>query len=200
MKDYILLNKDRLLRTFGWTSVFLTIAFSAWRYYKCNGNFFYSSEFTIGIVWTLLILPTCSIIFSTIDGYIKYWRTSKFFESTPIADLLRNGFRKDWSDRDSKWWLSTLILVGPFDRYEMICELDRGRLRVIAKSNYDHLDAWDNKEINLVLQSFKNVRFEYDGQGIATSLKMSDVKKMTYEGLVNYLKDFVEMLKKLKVE
>ncbi len=87
-----------------------------------------------------------------------------------------------------------------FDGYAMICELDSGRLRVIARSNYNHLDTWDNNDIHVVLQSFKNIKFEYDALGIATSLKISDVKKMNYEELVSNLEQFVEMLKKLKIE
>lgn len=149
---------------------------------------------------TLLILPTFSIILEIAKSYIEYRRTEKFFDSNPMNELLKHGFRKDPTEKDSKWFLSKLSAVGQFDDYNMICEVENGRLRVIAKTNYDHLDTWANKDIDLVRQSFRHVRFEYDGDGIATSLKLSEVKQMTYDGLVSYLGEFVKMLKKLKVE
>ena len=201
MKDYIILNKDKLVRTFKWTAIILTTVFCVWTYYKCDSvNCFFGTDFILGLSMTLLILPTCYITLDTIKNYLEYWRTEKFFDSKPMNELLKNGFKKDPTEKESKWFLSKLTAVGQFDIYEMICEVENGRLRVIAKTNYDHLDAWDNKDIDLVRQSFRHVRFEYDGDGIATSLKTSEVKKMTYESLISYLTDFVKILKKLKLE
>ena len=117
-----------------------------------------------------------------------------------MNELLKDGFRKNPTEKDSKWFLSKLSAVGQFDNYNMICEVENGRLRVIAKTNYDHLDTWNNKDIDSVLQSFRHVRFEYDGDGIATSLNISEVKKMTYANLTESLREFVKLLKKLKVE
>ncbi|WP_133242768.1 hypothetical protein [Pontibacter virosus] len=148
----------------------------------------------------MLILPTFSITIETIQSYIEYRRTKEFFNSIPMGELLKNGFKENLSEKESKWFMSKLIIVGQFDNYHMICEVENGRLRVIAKTNYDHLDTWDDKDIDSIQQSFRHVRFEYDGDGIATSLKVSDVKKMTYESLVSHLKEFVKMLRKLKVE
>ena len=117
-----------------------------------------------------------------------------------MTGLLKNGFRKDLTEKESKWFLSKLSAVGKFDNYNMICEVENGRLRVIAKANYDHLDRWDNTDIDSIRQSFRHVRFGYEGDGIATFLKISEVRKMTYDSLVSHLTDFVKMLKKLKVE
>ncbi len=116
-----------------------------------------------------------------------------------MTELFKNGFEKDHTEKGSKWFLSKLIAVGQFDNYNMICEVENGRLRVIAKTNYDHLDTWDNKDIKSIRQSFKHVRFENDGLGLATSLKVGDVKKMTYDHFVSYLGEFVKMLRELKV-
>ena len=201
MKDYIILNKDKLIRTFKWTAIILTTAFCVWAYYKCDsGNCFIIADFILGLIMTVLILPTFSILLETIQNYIEYRRAEKFFDSKPMNELLKNGFRKDPTEKESKWFLAKLSAVGQFGNYNMLCEVESGRLRVIAKTNYDHLDTWDNKDIDFVRQSFRHVKFEYDGDGIATSLKMSEVRKMTYESLVTYLSDFVKMLKKLNVE
>jgi len=201
MKDYILLNKDKLIRTFKWTAIILTTAFCVWTYYKWqNESYYNNSDFIQGLVMTSLVLPTFSIVFETIQKYIEYWRTERFFDSTPMRELLKSGFRKDHTNKESKWFLSKLNAVGQFESYSMICEVESGRLRIIAKTDYAHLDAWANKDIDLVRQSFRNMRFEYDGDGIATSLKIGEVRQMTYDGLVNYLREFVKMLKKLNVE
>lgn len=199
-KDYILLNKDKLVRTFKWAAIILTTAFCIWTYYNCGGNCYYSSDFTVGLLMTLLILPTFSIVFEIIPGYSEYWRPERFLDSNPMGELLKNGFKKDVTEKQSKWFLSKLNAVGQFDNYSMICEVENGRLRVIAKTNYDHLDAWNDKDIDSIIQSFRHVKFEYAGEGIAISLKVSDVKRMTYDSLVSYLRDFVRMLKKLKIE
>jgi len=140
------------------------------------------------------------VILEAISGYIVFWRTEKFFDSNPINELFNDGFTKEFTQEKSKWLLIKLSAVGQFNNYNMICEVENGRLRIIAKTNYDHLDRWADEEINLALQSSRHVRFEYDGQGIATSLKIKDVKKMSFEGLQSYLQDFSEMLKKLKIE
>jgi hypothetical protein len=201
MKDYIILNRDKLIRTFKWTAIILTTAFCAWTYYKCDSaNCFVGTDFTIGLILTLLIMPAFSVMLETVRNYIEYWRMEKFFDSNPMNELLKDGFRKNPTEKDSKWFLSKLSAVGQFDKFNMICEVENGRLRIIAKTNYDHLDTWDNKDIDSVLQSFRHVRFEYDGDGIVTSLKISEVKKMTYANLTEYLREFVKLLKKLKVE
>ncbi|WP_253403602.1 hypothetical protein [Pontibacter sp. HSC-36F09] len=117
-----------------------------------------------------------------------------------MSELFKNGFKASLTEKESKWFMSKLSLVGQFDNYNMICEVENGRLRVIANTNYDHLDKWDDKDIDSIQQSFRHVRFEYDGDGIATTLKVSEVKKMTYNGLESHLKEFIKMLKKLKIE
>jgi hypothetical protein len=147
---------------------------------------------------TLLVLPTFPIVFEIIPGFIEYKRTEKLFDSEPIKELIKNGFKKDLTEKSSKWFLSKLSTVGQFDKYEMVCEVESGRLRIIARTNYEHLENWDINDIKAIQQSFKHVRFEYDGDGIATSLKVSRVKKMTYKELENYLREFVKMLDKLK--
>jgi hypothetical protein len=201
MKEYILQNKDKLTRKFKWTVIILTGGFIVMEFYNCyHANCSSTTQLTIGFIMTLLVLPIFFLVFEIIPGFIEYRRTDKFFETTSVNGLLKNGFKKDVDNKDSKWFLSKLILVGPFDKYEMICEIEQGRLRVIAKSNYDHLDNWDNKEIKAIQKLFSHVRFEYDGQGIATSLKMTKVKRMTFNDLQNYLGEFVKMLEKLKIE
>ena len=153
MKDYIILNKDKLIRTFKWTAIILTTALCVWTYYKCDsGNCFIGTDFILGLIMTLFILPTFSIVLETIQNYIEYRRTEKFFDSKPMNELFKNGFRKDLTGKESKWFLSKVNGVGQFDNYNMICEVESGRLRVIAKTNYDHLDTWDNKEIDFILQ------------------------------------------------
>jgi hypothetical protein len=130
MKDYILMNKDKLIRTFKWTAIILTTVFCVWTYYKCDsGNCYYSSDFILGLVATLLILPTFSIMFEITQSYIEYRRTEKFFDSDPMTELLKNGFKKDRTEKKSKWFLSKLSAVGQFDNYFMTCEVQNGRLR-----------------------------------------------------------------------
>ena len=149
---------------------------------------------------TLHVLPASVSALELVRGYFEYRNTNSFFEKTCISGLLRIGFKKDWDNKDSKMFLSKLVAVGQFDRFEMICEVESGRLRVIAKSNYTHLDKWDINEIDAIQQLFGHVKFEYDGLGIATSLKMSEVKRMTFSDLQNYLSEFVKMLEKLNLE
>lgn len=201
MKEFILLNKDKLIRTFQWTSIIVTAIFLGLEFYNCYHKDCSSrAQLTTGLFMTLLFLPSFALALEILQGFIEYRKTEKFFETSSVNGLLKNGFKKDWDNKDSKWFLSKLIAVGKFDKYEMICEIEQGRLRVIAKSNYDHLDKWDNSEIIAIQKLFSHVRFEYDGLGIATSLKMTQAKRMTFSELQNYLGEFVKMLEKLKIQ
>ncbi len=200
MKDYIKLNKNKLIKTFKWTAIILTALLGGYTYKNCNtGNCFATIDFMVSLLVSVLFLPALLAGFEILTGYIEYWRSEKFFESIPIAELLKNGFVKDYTEKESTWMLSKLCWVGKFGNYEMICEIESNRLRVIAKTDYSHLDDWDNKEIHAVLQAYKHGRFEFDSKGIATSLKVKDVRKMTYADFVNYLEDFTKLLTELKV-
>jgi hypothetical protein len=200
MKDYILLNKDKLIRTFKLSSIILATIFFIVELYNCyQDNCSPKTEQLYWLIMTLLVVPIFVTISDVFHGYFEYRNTNKFFDTTSVSGLLKIGFKKDWDDRDSKWLLSKLIAVGQFDKYEMICAIEQGRLRVIAKSTYDHLDKWENREIKEIQKLFGHVKFEFDGQGIATSLKMTEVKRMTFNELQNYLGEFVKMLEKLKI-
>lgn len=200
MKEYILLNKDKIVGNFKWTSIMVTVAFCIWLYYRCNKDNCYNTiEIVYGLLITLLIVPSYLLVIGIVQGFIEVKKTDKFFNSQPINELFKNGFKKDWTNKNSRWFFSKLCAVGQFDKYEMICEVENKRLRIIAKANYDHLDDWSVNEIKSVIQSFKEINFEYDGEGIATSLEKSKVKKMTYADLINYLTDFGKMLEKLKI-
>src|SRR5690606_36066789 len=94
MINYTLLNKAKLIRTFVWTAIILTIAFCIWAYYNCDSvNCYNSSDFIFGLITTLFILPTISIMLETTQGYIEYRRTEKFFNSIPMSELFKNGFK-----------------------------------------------------------------------------------------------------------
>jgi hypothetical protein len=200
MNDYIKLNKNKLIATFKWAAIILTALLGGYTYKNCDaGNCFATNDFMVSLLVSVLFLPAFLAGFEVLTGYIEYWRSEKFFNSNPVAELLKNGFVKDYTEKESTWMLSKLCWVGKFANYEMIFEIERNRLRVIAKTDCSHLDDWDNKEIKAVLQIYKQVRFEFDGQGIATSLKVRDVKKMTYTELVIYLEEFIKLLKELKI-
>ena len=116
-----------------------------------------------------------------------------------MNEIFKIGFVNDFNNKESKWEFSKLITVGQYSNYEMIFEVENGRLRIIAISNYSHLDKWDSREIIGIIKSFSHIRFEYDGLGIATRLKIPNVKRMTTSEIKNYLDDFVEMLKLLEI-
>ncbi len=201
MKRYIFFNKDKLVRTYKWAAIILTIAFAAVEFDNCYHDDCSSKiRLTYGLIMTLIVVPTSLLISDIVPGYLGYRNTNRFFETSSVNGLLQTGFKKDWDNKDSKWFLSNLIAVGNFDRYQMICEVEGARLRIIAKSKYDHLDNWDIDEIKAVQKQFSHVRFEYDGLGIATSLRMTQVKRMTFDELQTYLGEFAKMLKKLRIE
>ncbi len=147
----------------------------------------------------MIILPALVTSSEALYGMIEYKRTESFFESRTMREWLGQGFTKEWDSRDSRWYLSKRIAVGRFDQFEMICEVEDGRLRVIAKADYGHLDSWTDQDIKSVQQAFGHVRFEYDGQGIATSLKVSAVREMTLSAFEAYLREFGKMLRQLKI-
>ena len=166
-------------------------------FYGVYNAFFTSTSFCLAL--SIIAFPTLIVSVEILEGFMVYTRTKNFFEALPMNEIFKIGFVNDFNNKESKWEFSKLITVGQYSNYEMIFEVENGRLRIIAISNYSHLDKWDSREIIGIIKSFSHIRFEYDGLGIATSLKIPNVKRMTTSEIKNYLDDFVEMLKLLEI-
>ena len=198
MKEYINSNRPKIIFQLKWTSIILSILWTAYFLYKYyKGAIIDLNTIALGYLLTTILLPILIEFMMALQDYIEFSRYNKVLNSEPFNQLTKLGFTKTYTDKKSKWSTSMPTLVGQVDNYPMRIEVENGIVRVIADIDLDKVEKEHMSELK---QFFGDKNVEYDWLGLALIYKTSKRKDLTIQTLESDIRQFIKFFKTKKLD
>lgn len=198
MKEFIKVNRQKIIFSLKWTSIVLT---SVWTIYLFKKYFDGISVDIKTIILSYFIatifLPLFTQLLLSVKELIEFIRINKILNSNPFIHLLNIGLTKSYTDKKTKWITSKPTLTGAVNNYPIRCEVEKGIVRIIANANLDKIEKADMKNWK---ELFGDKNIEYDWFGVALVYRPKRFKQIDFADLENEIKQLIRTLKDAKVD
>jgi len=198
LKEFLILNKDKIKFGLKWTSILFTtivlIAFAVGRFY---GQIPKWSLFITTLVVAGVFFPIFIWTLGIFKDYLEFKRTNEILNRYPYNELIKNGFHRVMTNKNTKWLLSQIMLQGYFEDYPMDCEVENGVLKMIALVNRDNFKKEHIEELRI---EFGESKVDYDWLGIALKYNVEKERLNAYGQLSEDLKRFITFFKKKELK
>ena len=198
MKEFLVLNRDKLKFGLKWISIIFTsivlIAFAWGRFYGQvpEWTLFITVLLVAGIFFPIFIMSI-----GTIKEFQVYKRTKAILDNYPFNELTKNGFQKSHTFENSKWTMTQLMLKGQFDNYPIECEVENSTFKFIALTNLDNVKKEHMKKLK---KEFGDSKIEFDWFGIAMKYNTTKDRVTSFDQLKTDLGRFIGFLRDEKLD
>jgi hypothetical protein len=196
LKEFIEVNKKKLLSCVKWSSIIFTslviIAFSAAIILK-------GQRPDLILVMTVILFasvffPLFITAISAAKDCLAYIKAKSIFESYPINELQKLGINKAFEN--SKWTYTQLVLKGQFENYKIECNVKDALLKITVQVN---LDLVTKEHIENLKSMFGKKNIELDWLGIALVYNSKRRKDLTLPDLETEIRQLIMFLKTEKL-
>jgi hypothetical protein len=196
LKEFIEVNKKKLLSCVKWSSIIFTslviIAFSAAIILK-------GQRPDLILVMTVILFasvffPLFITAISAAKDCLAYIKAKSIFESYPINELQKLGINKAFEN--SKWTYTQLVLKGQFENYKIECNVKDALLKITVQVN---LDLVTKEHIENLKSMFGKKNIELDWLGIALVYNSKRRKDLTLPDLETEIRQLILFLKTEKL-
>jgi hypothetical protein len=198
MKEFILVNRQKILFSLKGNSIVFTSAWTVYLFKKYfDGITLDFNTIILGYCIATIFFPSFTQLLLSIVALIEFMRINKILNNNPFNHLLNMGLTKSYTDKKRKWITSNPTLTGSLDNYPIRCEVEKGIVRIIANANLDKIGKADMKNWKEIFGE-KNV--EYDWFGVALVYSPKRFKQINFNDLENEIKQFIKTLKDAKID
>lgn len=139
----------------------------------------------IGYLSAITVMPFVFYLITIPSDFLEFSRVRRILNKAPISELYRLGLDKSYSAFNAM-----PVLIGSIYRYPITCEIEKGTVRVIAKTDLDLVEESHWKKLASV---FGEKRIQYD-DGIALVFKKSKWQDLSALEFETEIRTFVSFL------
>lgn len=197
MKQFLELNKPKLLFAFGFISIIFTVLvliFFGFGYF--NGQIPKLSLFITVIVGAGIGMPFFILFIGILRGTWDLHKRRNAFNRQPFSELLNHGFAEHLKNEKNRWQFSEPILIGNIDNFLILTDVDtQDAADVIRFQALTEIEVIGKEEVNRLTRKLSRDNIELDFDGVTKKISIKNNKITSVDQLLSELTRFISTIK-----